>query len=700
MYWGCAIAASLACVSWAALWAQNKETQQQRAAIERTLESTSLALRGTVAKYRYLPYAVAQHPDVVAALLDPANTTKNQRANAYLQAMNWRAGSEALYVMNTAGTTLAASNWDEPKGYVGEMYASRLYFTDAMAGRTGLYYGMEKTDEAAGFFIATAVKQGTRPVGVVAVKVSLQAIQQAWLHARDPIVLTDENGVVFLSSVNAWLYQATRDLSGEDLRQLCKDEQYGPCRPFERIAWTVQRTPWETSYSVHANMGRGQQKFLALDENLNEFGWTLTVMADQAPLALARNLTWLLGALASSVLFLGAMYWRLRERRFAEQRNAQQVLQATVLERTRELRQADAFRKAMEDALPVGMVARDLEGRIIYVNPALCAMVGYSAEELIGCLPPYPFWHPQDLQRHWRNTSAALSGNTPLTGFASRMRKRDGRDIYTMFYTAPLVDSNGQHSGWMSSVLDVTEQRRADEQHRQNDLKMQQTGRLVSLGEMASTLAHEINQPLMALSNFASAAKAFAEQGKQDLVVESLQDIAAQAQRAGEIVKRIRGFVRPHTEEQEDCSINLLVANVLALLKPEIARYSAHVATQLQADLPTVKGIPILLEQVLFNLVLNALQAMANNSPNQRQVTVHSSAAKGSLCVRVCDQGPGIAPESAARLFQSFYTTKSDGLGLGLKICRTIVEAHRGRLEFENLAAGGAQFSVYLPIAS
>jgi C4-dicarboxylate-specific signal transduction histidine kinase len=94
------------------LWAQNKETQQQRAAIERTLESTSLALRGTVAKYRYLPYAVAQHPDVVAALLDPANTTKNQRANAYLQAMNWRAGSEALYVMNTAGTTLAASNWD------------------------------------------------------------------------------------------------------------------------------------------------------------------------------------------------------------------------------------------------------------------------------------------------------------------------------------------------------------------------------------------------------------------------------------------------------------------------------------------------------------------------------------------------------------------------------------------------------------
>ena len=537
-------------------------------------------------------------------------------------------------------------------------------------------------------------------MGVVAVKVSLQTIQQAWLHARDPIVLADENGVIFLSSVKAWLHQATRDLSAEDMQQLCAAEQYGPCQPLQRVAWSVQRTPWETSYSVHANMGRGQQKFLALDENLNEFGWTLTVMADQASVAVARNLTWLLGVLATSVLCLAAMYWRLRERRFAEQRNAQQVLQATVVERTRELRQADAFRKAMEDALPVGMVARDLDGRIIYVNPALCAMVGYSAEELIGCLPPYPFWHPQDLQRHWRNTSAALSGNTPPTGFASRMRKRDGHDIYTMFYTAPLVDSNGQHSGWMSSVLDVTEQRRSDEQQRQNDLKMQQTGRLVSLGEMASTLAHELNQPLMALSNFASAAKAFAAQGNQGLVVESLQDIATQAQRAGEIVKRIRGFVRPHTDELEDCAVNQLVGNVLALLKPEIARHSAYVTTNLQADLPLVKGVPILLEQVLFNLVLNALQAMTHNSPNQRQVTVHSSVANGSLCVQVSDQGPGIAPESAARLFQSFYTTKSDGLGLGLKICRTIVEAHRGRLEFENLAAGGAQFSVYLPIAS
>jgi two-component system, LuxR family, sensor histidine kinase DctS len=698
--WLAALALSLGLVGWVAQWAQRTEAQQQGASIRRALEVNALALRGTVARYNYLPYAVAQQPDVLAVLLEPTNAAKVKRANAYLQALNQRAGSDALYVMDSRGTTLVASNWDEPKGFVGQSYANRPYFTDAKAGRSGLFYGVGKTTGIPGFFIATPISQGTQVIGVVAVKVSLRQIEDAWTHATDPIVLTDESGIIFLGSVGSWLYQATRELASEDVERVCSNEQYGPCHPTKRVAWTVERSGAQPDYIITADMGRGQQKFLALDETLGEFGWTLTVMADQAPVAVARNLAWLLGAMGVGVLWLGAMYWRLRERRFVEQRSAQQVLETKVLERTRELRQADAFRKAMEDALPVGMIARDLQGRIIYVNPALCAMVGYSADELVGCLPPYPFWHPHDLRRHWRNTNAALRGNTPPAGFESRMRRRDGQDVYTMFYTAPLVDASGEHSGWMSSVLDLTEQKQADERQRQYDLKMQHTGRLVSLGEIASTLAHELNQPLMALSNFASAAKAFVAQGNQSLVVASLDDITAQAQRAGEIVKRIRGFVKPHSEGLEDCAVNVLVGNVLALLQSEIVRRAAHIVTDLQSDVPTVKGDAILLEQVILNLVLNALQAMTTNPTDLRQVTVHTSVVQSAVCVQVSDQGPGIPPENEEQLFKSFFTTKSDGLGLGLKICRTIVEGHRGRLEFCNLPGAGVMFSVYLPMAS
>ena len=140
-------------------------------------------------------------------------------------------------------------------------------------------------------------------------------------------------------------------------------------------------------------------------------------------------------------LLLGGLYWRQRERRLTEQREARAELEARVQERTQELQQAHAFRKAMEDSLLVGMRARDLEGRIIYVNPALCEMCGYRAEELVGRKPPYPYWHPDDMEQHWLDNEATLSGRAAHTGFESRMRHRDGHDVHTMLYTAPLIDA-------------------------------------------------------------------------------------------------------------------------------------------------------------------------------------------------------------------------------------------------------------------
>jgi two-component system, LuxR family, sensor histidine kinase DctS len=364
------------------------------------------------------------------------------------------------------------------------------------------------------------------------------------------------------------------------------------------------------------------------------------------------------------------------------------------------LQQAHAFRKAMEDSLLVGMRARDLEGRIIYVNPALCEMCGYAAEELIGRKPPYPYWHPDDMEQHWLDNEATLSGRAAHTGFESRMRHRDGHDVHTMLYTAPLIDGAGRHSGWMISVVDMSTQKRAEEQRRLHEEQLRHASRLASLGEMASTLAHELNQPLMALSSFASAAQAFAGQGNHGLLVSSLDDIAAQAQRAAEIVRRIRGFVRQRTQGVEPVALNECVASVLGLLKPEIRQRKARVITRLQADLPAVHGDRVLLEQVLLNLVLNGLQAMHDMPVQRRIVEIDTVAAEGAVTLSVADHGPGIDPASAAQLFTSFFTTKKDGLGLGLNICRTIIESHCGRLSFENRPGGGAVFTVQLALGS
>jgi len=231
-------------------------------------------------------------------------------------------------------------------------------------------------------------------------------------------------------------------------------------------------------------------------------------------------------------------------------------------------------------------------------------MTGYRADELLGRLPPYPYWHPDDVAQHWQNNDATMSGQAALSGFESRVRYRDGHEVLTMVYTARLIDAHGQHSGWMGSVVDITAQKRAEPRQRQHDAQLQHAQRLAGLGAMASTLVHELNQPLAALRNFASAAKAFAEQGRADLLVSSLDETMAQAQRTADIVRRIRGFVRQRTAGAEDGAVATLAANVLALLQGEMR------AQQTRAALPSVRGDRMLLEQVLLNLVLNSLQAM------------------------------------------------------------------------------------------
>lgn len=682
------------------LLAAKLEARQQADAIHRAIEVNKLALLGSADKFSYLPFAAAQQPEIAAVLLAPRQALQVRRANQYLQEMNRQAGSIALYVMDLQGNTLAASNWDRLQHYTGQNYGNRPYFKDALAGGQGQFYGIGKTTGEPGLFISSPVRRDGRVLGVVAVKISLQQIQDTWALSPDPVMLADARGVMFLGSEASWLYHATQPLPEAERRWLLDHEVYGAVQDFPVLPWRTRPADPHEGYLLEGRIGKRTRTFLARDEVLPELGWTLTVTKDYSSVTAARNRTWALASLGAALLLVAWLYWRLSERRYAEQRQARQQLELRVRERTRELREANAFRQAMEDSLPVGMRARDLEGRIIYVNPALCAMTGYREDELVGCLPPYPYWHPDELEKHWQATETTLAGDTALAGFESRIRHRDGHEVYTMVYTAPLIDANGQHSGWMSSLVDITEQKRSEARQRHYDEQLQHTQRLASLGEMASTLAHELNQPLMALSNFASAAKAFAAQGEQGLLVDSLDEISAQAQRAGEIVHRIRSFVRQHTPGSESCSLNDCIHSVLTLLRAEIRHHRASVSLQLAPGLAEVTGDRVLLEQVLLNLVLNSLQAMSGLPAARRRVEIETANVPDAVRVTVRDHGPGIDASAAAQVFAPFFTTKSEGLGLGLNICRTIIESHGGRLSFDDVSGGGVAFCFELPLKS
>ncbi|HSV28263.1 MAG TPA: PAS domain S-box protein, partial [Candidatus Omnitrophota bacterium] len=288
------------------------------------------------------------------------------------------------------------------------------------------------------------------------------------------------------------------------------------------------------------------------------------------------------------------------------------------------LREEHAFRKAMEDSLTVGMRARDLDGRITYVNPAFCRMVGWSEDELVGMAPPMPYWLPEAMDSTMEMHRRVLRGDAPPNGFEIQFRRRDGEVFWALVYEAPLIDSSGRHTGWMASVLDVTERKQAEEMARLQQEKLQRTSRLITMGEMASTLAHELNQPLSAIASYNTgclnklASGAFAASELQ----QAMTKLGVQAQRAGQIIRRVHDFVRKAEPNLQPCSINEVVEDSLGFIEFDAQKRGVQLEVKLAAADPMVDADRILLEQVLLNLARNGIEAMGATPAGDRRLGV------------------------------------------------------------------------------
>lgn len=369
------------------------------------------------------------------------------------------------------------------------------------------------------------------------------------------------------------------------------------------------------------------------------------------------------------------------------------------------LRSEHAFRTAMEDSLTVGMRARDLKGRVIYVNPAFCKITGFSSEELVGSTPPMPYWAPEQIDESYAMHQAVLAGQAPVDGFEMTFMRKNGERFNALVYEAKLIDGNGIHTGWMASVLDVTERKRAEELARQQQEQLQFTSRLVTMGEMASTLAHELNQPLAAIASYNTGCLNLMERKECTMgdIRPALEKIGAQAQRAGKIIRRVHDFVRKSEPKRAPCSLNDVVDDCLGFIEADARKHRMRVETDIP-DLPPIPADRLMLEQVLLNLMRNGMEAMSDNAEADRLLTVRIAIGEHELSVSVADQGCGIAPENREKLFTAFFTTKPDGMGIGLSICRSIIEFHRGRLwadDNPHASTGrGTIFTFTLPLES
>lgn len=366
------------------------------------------------------------------------------------------------------------------------------------------------------------------------------------------------------------------------------------------------------------------------------------------------------------------------------------------------LRAEHAFRTAMEDSLTVGMRARDLNGKIIYVNPAFCKMTGFSSDELVGSTPPMPYWIPEQLDEAYAMHEAVLAGEAPADGFEMTFRRKNGEHFDALVYEARLIDGHGRHTGWMASVLDVTERRRAEELARQQQEQLQFTSRLVTMGEMASTLAHELNQPLAAIASYNSGCLNMLARPDVSAseIRPALEKLGVQAQRAGKIIRRVHDFVRKSEPKRAPCQLSEVIDDCLGFIEADARKRHIHIECQL-AHSGSVLADRLMLEQVLLNLIRNGMEAMRDTPEEQRRLTIKLESQQGETRVSVADQGSGIAPEIREKLFTAFFTTKPEGMGVGLSICRSIIEFHRGRLWVEDnthsSTGSGAVFHFTLP---
>jgi two-component system, LuxR family, sensor histidine kinase DctS len=366
-----------------------------------------------------------------------------------------------------------------------------------------------------------------------------------------------------------------------------------------------------------------------------------------------------------------------------------------------------AWRQAMEDSALVGLRARDAQGRILYVNRTLCTMVGLSAEQLVGQAPPMPYWPPDALDevmlRHTRN----LQGKAPRDGYEALWCHQDGRRLNVMVFESPLIDANGQQIGWMGSIIDITERKKLEQRERHQAEIMAQQSRLTTLGEVASALAHQLNQPLTVIMGYNTGLQRMLTDAGYDnqTVLHALAQQGEQAAEAGRIVRRIREFLTRRAPQREACDLAAVAQRAAVLLQRDLLAAHVHLQWALASALPPVFADPILLEQVLINLVRNAVDAMvgmpeshATLGGTRRAIRISAQCSGGHFVrMDVEDNGPGLNGRTVDALSAPFYSTKSDGMGMGLAICRSIIEVHHGGMDAGQSSLGGARFSFTLP---
>jgi PAS domain S-box-containing protein len=389
------------------------------------------------------------------------------------------------------------------------------------------------------------------------------------------------------------------------------------------------------------------------------------------------------------------------ERRVAERTLELEAVNQTLRKEIAEREQAqEALRRSEDrlrlvvDTLPALVWSKLPDGNADFLNQRFREYTGLTLEEGLGWGWMNAF-HPEDrAEEEWRTAFAA---GEPFEKEA-RLRRADGAYRWFMLRAAPLRDERGSVVKWYGTTADIEDRKRAEEALQEAQDKLAHVTRVLAMGELAAAIAHEVNQPLTAIvtnANF-SLRQLKGSTANLDELGAAITEIVNDATRASAVISRIRGLLVKGSPRRTELDINGVIQDVLTLLRNELTRNRVSLRTDLASNLPRVPGDPVQLQQVLINLVVNAIEAMRTSADRPRELQIRLEKQARGIVVQVQDSGPGIAPELADRIFEPFFTTKAEGIGMGLSISRSIIESHGGQL-WAVAGTHGALFEFTLP---
>ncbi|MCF5144939.1 sensor histidine kinase [Pseudomonas edaphica] len=543
-----------------------------------TLDLYVANLLGTLHRYEVLPQILGDLPALRTALDAPQVSANLTNANLLLKDVAAQAGVEVMYLMDTTGKTLAASNWDKQDSFVDRNFSFRPYFSEAMAGRLGRFFGLGTTSAKRGYFFAAAVRDGAKIIGVLVVKVDLDHTESLWGKTPEQLLVTDHNGVVILTSRPQWRFRATRPLTAQERQAIIAIQPY-PTRDPQPLA--LSTTAW-----------------LRQSTAIAETGWTVEILAPRSLINRpVRTVVAVGGAtLLVLMLLLGLMMQRRRHylERIAFEAKARRELEARVIERTSDL-------EGLNRRLKQEVLERE-----------------HAQQELVRA---------------------------------------------------------------------------------QDDLV--QAGKLSALGTMSASISHELNQPLAAIRSYAENAEILLDHERTNDARGNLKLISELTGRMASIIAHLRAFARRDRHAPESVALQPALDDALALL----AKRRRSMEVELIRDLPEatlwVQAGETRLRQVLGNLLANALDALTEKGP-PRKLWLSAQTTEQGVNLYIRDNGPGFCMEALGRASEPFYTTKTrtQGLGLGLAICDTLMRAFGGELLFANHKEGGALLTLKLRAGS